>query len=230
MVTLALVAALSLPVLAKDKDKGVETPFANWGIITVPTDLQMNQGTQEMLTAQRYGNDVTRMLEQIYPVEPVSWQVVQIDQGMFQYGYVLRYSVNLWQVESALQGRSTENAYIRDIGDKPDAATLMSHANNRLITMLPAGWSVVKPFTAKTVKGTKFYEATLADQFIVNQAYFTETIRVISWVHGNDVEIAVVFAHNGDGENLLDTVTDMLEHAKKDAALTASFLSDQICT
>ena len=148
ILALALIC-LSLPVMAKDKDKGVETRFDNWGIVTVPPDIIMEEGTQPFLTARSYGNDVVRMMEEIYPAEPVCWQIVEKDDANFQYGYMLRYSLDIWQVEAAIDGRQQVNSYLRDIGSRPSAQTLASHANNRLRTSLPAEWELVQPFTAR---------------------------------------------------------------------------------
>lgn len=214
VLALALIC-LSLPVMAKDKDKGVEMRLDNWGIVTVPTDIIMNNGTQPFLTARAYGNDMTRMLEEIYPVEPVCWQVVQKDDANFQYGYLMRYSVDIWQVEAALDGRQQVNSYLRDIGSRPDLQTLASHANNRLRTSLPAEFELVQPFTTRKVRGTTFYEAKVRHQLLINQSYFTESIYALAWQHGTQVEIAVIMGHSDEENDLPDTLLSVLEGAKK---------------
>ena len=214
ILALALIC-LSLPVMAKDKDKGVETRFDNWGIVTVPPDIIMEEGTQPFLTARSYGNDVVRMMEEIYPAEPVCWQIVEKDDANFQYGYMLRYSLDIWQVEAAIDGRQQVNSYLRDIGSRPSAQTLASHANNRLRTSLSAEWELVQPFTARKVRGTMFYESRLRHRLLVNQSYFTESVYALAWQHGSSIEIAVIFGHSGQDENLPDTLLAMLENAKK---------------
>lgn len=212
---LALVLCLSFPVMAKDKDKGVEMNLENWGIITVPTDLIMQQGTQPFLTARTYNNDVTRMLEEIYPVQPVCWQLVQKDDANFQYAYLLRYSVSIWQVEAAADGRQQMNPYLRDIGSRPDLQTVVSHANNRLRLSLPSGFELTQPFTSRKIKGTTFYESTVIHKLLINESYFTETIYTLAFPHGNKVEIAVLIGHKDFDNDVLDHVAGMLKNAKK---------------
>lgn len=214
LLALALIC-LSLPVMAKDKDKGVETRFDNWGIVTVPPDITMEEGTQPFLTARSYGNDVVRMLEEIYPAEPVCWQIVEKDDASFQYGYMLRYSLDIWQVEAAVEGKQQENAYLRDIGSRPSVQMLASHANNRLRISLPSEFELVQPFTARKVRGTTFYESRLRHVLLINQSYFTESIYVLAWQHGDFVEIAVIFGHNEEDQHLPDTLLSALENAKK---------------
>lgn len=86
----AMVLSVGTGVWAKDK--GTPVKMTNWGVVYVPDDVYWQEGNQPMLTASSYDNDVVTMLEQIYPLEPATYQVVQKDGGIFRYGYVARYS------------------------------------------------------------------------------------------------------------------------------------------
>ena len=187
----AAVLSLTMPLLAKDK--GTETPFPNWGIITVPDGLYMEEGYQPLLTAESYGNDAAAMLERIYPIEPQTYQLVKRDGASFQYGYMLRYSANIWEIDVLMER----------------TAALMKQC-------LPEGFKVVQPMSSKKFRGHVFYECTLQRRLVVNETDFAETIHCLAWQHGSSVEIAVLFGHGADGDDsLLSVMTDMLKNAEK---------------
>lgn len=209
-------ALLSIGTAGLAKDKGNPLKFPNWGVIYIPDSLVLEEGRQPLLTAGDYDNDVVTMLESIYPLEPETYQVVQKDDASFQYGYVVHYSANLWEVEAAIQGKQTENAYLRDIGSRPSMTTLMQRANEAMASRLPAGFVMKSPITAKKVKGKTFYEGTWQKGLIINQNKFVETIQGIAWQRGDYVEIVLIFANVADtNNNLIDTLTTALETAEK---------------
>lgn len=204
----AAVLSLTMPLLAKDK--GTETPFPNWGIITVPDGLYMEEGYQPLLTAESYGNDAAAMLERIYPIEPQTYQLVKRDGASFQYGYMLRYSANIWEIEAAID-RQREKA-----GVKPNMDVLMERTAVLMKQCLPEGFKVVQPMSSKKFKGHVFYECTLQRKLIINETDFAETIHCLAWQHGSSVEIAVLFGHGADGDDsLISVMTDMLKNAEK---------------
>jgi hypothetical protein len=206
---------LIIGTAAMAKEKGTPVKFPNWGVITVPDDLYMEQGRQPMVTAQDYDNDMVSMLETIYPLEPETYQLVKKNDASFQYGYLLHYSASIWEVEAAIERQDKENSYLRDIGSRPELNTLVLHANEKMSTDLPRGFRVVKPLTAKKIKDRQFYEGTIARSLIINQNSFTELIRIIAWQHGNSVEIAVIMGNTADGNELPDSVAAMFENAEK---------------
>lgn len=65
MLCVCLVLAFAMPILAKDSDKGVEVAFPGWGIVTLPSTVQFNEGTQSMAMAQQYGNDMMHVQRNI---------------------------------------------------------------------------------------------------------------------------------------------------------------------
>ena len=197
------------------KEKGTMVQFPHWGIITVPDDVYIEAGTQPMLTAGTYGNDVVAMMEKIYPVEPQTYQLVQKENADFQYGYMLRYTISRWELEAAAERDTTANSYLRDIGAKPDMKAILAKANRQLATQLPADFRLVKAMTPKKINGTWFYEGTVERTLVINQKVFKETIYPIAYVHGNTIEIAVIFANVADQDNLITTVASILESAKK---------------
>lgn len=66
-ICLIAAAVLSIGTASMAKDKGTLTKFPNWGVITVPSDIYMQKGTQPMLTAADAGNDVTALFEKFFP-------------------------------------------------------------------------------------------------------------------------------------------------------------------
>ncbi|MEE0721234.1 MAG: hypothetical protein U0M19_01245 [Caecibacter sp.] len=225
MLCVCLVLAFAMPILAKDSDKGVEVAFPGWGIVTLPSTVQFNEGTQSMAMAQQYGNDMIRMCKEIYPVEPIPYQLVSVNRGVFQYGYMLRYTVDISQIQAALDTSKTSKneAYLQDIGyygkskkEKEMMYTdLVSRANAKLESSLPTGFRVEQPFTAKKIKGTTFYESTVVSSQYINQSIFKETLKIIAYVHGRTVEIALIMGHVEDNAHLVSTMVNALEGAKK---------------
>lgn len=210
----AMVLSVGTGVWAKDK--GTPVKMTNWGVVYVPDDVYWQEGNQPMLTASSYDNDVVTMLEQIYPLEPATYQVVQKDGGIFRYGYVARYSANLWEIEAAVQRKEQENAYLRDIGSRPNMAKLLQQANDQMNDRLPQGFRMTKPITAKKIKGKTFYEGTWERTLVINDNAFTETIQGIAYQHGDYLEIALIFANIADpNDNLIQTMTNLFETVDK---------------
>lgn len=213
---LVAAALVSIGTASWAKDKGNPVKFPNWGVIYVPDSLYMEGGRQPLLTASEYGNDVVTMLESIYPLEPETYQLVQKDGASFQYGYLVHYSANLWEIEAATQGKETENAYLRDIGSRPNVTTLMQRANEAMEQRLPPDFVMTKPITAKKIKGKTFYEGTWKRGLIINNKKFVETIQGIAYQHGDYVEINLIFANvAATDNNLIDTMTTVFETADK---------------
>ena len=209
-------ALVSMGLTGFAKDKGNPVKFPNWGIVYVPDSLYMEPGRQPMLTAGDYDNDVVTMLESIYPLEPETYQLVQKDGASFQYGYLVHYSANIWEIEAATQGKRAENAYLRDIGSRPNVATLMERANEAMEQRLPQGFVMTEPITAKKIKGKTFYEGTWQKGLIINGKKFVETIQGVAYQRGDYIEIALIFANVADSDNnLIDTMKTAFETAEK---------------
>ena len=210
----AAVMSLTMPLLAKDK--GTEIPFPNWGIVTVPDGLYMEEGYQPLLTAESYDNDAAAMLERIYPIEPQTYQLVKRDGASFQYGYMLRYSANIWEIEAAIERQGEKAGILRSAGVKPNMDVLMERTAVLMKQCLPEGFKVIQPMSAKKFKGHMFYECTLQRKLIINESDFAETIHCLAWQHGSSVEIAVLFANGADqDDSLIAAVTGMLKNAEK---------------
>ncbi len=210
----AAVMSLTMPLLAKDK--GTEIPFPNWGIVTVPDGLYMEEGYQPLLTAESYDNDAAAMLERIYPIEPQTYQLVKRDGASFQYGYMLRYSANIWEIEAAIERQGEKAGILRSAGVKPSMDVLMERTAVLMKQCLPEGFKVIQPMSAKKFKGHMFYECTLQRKLIINESDFAETIHCLAWQHGSSVEIAVLFANGADqDDSLIAAVTGMLKNAEK---------------
>ncbi|MCH4166635.1 MAG: hypothetical protein LKF74_02055 [Megasphaera sp.] len=204
------------------KEKGTLVSFPHWGVITVPDDLYMEAGSQPMLTADAYGNDVVAMVENIYPVQPATYQIVQKDDAALQYGYLLHYTVSRGELEAAVeQSNDKQSAYLRDIGIKSDKRTksdnntLMKKANDQLVQKLPADFRLTQAIIPKKINGKWFYEGTIERTMRINQNWFNESMNIIAYPHGNTVEIAVVFANRAEQHDLTTTVASMLENAQK---------------
>lgn len=210
----AAVMSLTMPLLAKDK--GTEIPFPNWGIVTVPDGLYREEGYQPLLTAESYDNDAAAMLERIYPIEPQTYQLVKRDGASFQYGYMLRYSANIWEIEAAIERQGEKAGILRSAGVKPSMDVLMERTAVLMKQCLPEGFKVIQPMSAKKFKGHMFYECTLQRKLIINESDFAETIHCLAWQHGSSVEIAVLFANGADqDDSLIAAVTGMLKNAEK---------------
>lgn len=211
----AAVLSMAMPVLAKEK--GTTVAFPNWGTVAVPSDLYIEEGYQPLLTAEAYGNDVAAMLERIYPIKPQTYQIVKRDDAFFQYGYMLRYSTNVWEIEAAvdrLSGKESRSLYNASV--RQDMNVLMERTEGLMKRCLPPGFKVVQPISAKKFKGHLFYECTLQRKLIINGADFFETIHCLAWEHGKNIEIVVLFANVQDSEdNLVTVMTDMLKNAEK---------------
>ena len=149
------------------KDKGTLTKFPNWGVITVPSDIYMQKGTQPMLTAADAGNDVTALFEKIFPIQAETYQVVKKDDADFQYAYLMHYTASLWDVRAAVYGENRENAYLRDIGGRPDPKTLMDRLNQNMASRLPDGFRLTAPVTAKKYRAESFMNGPLKNRWLL---------------------------------------------------------------
>lgn len=198
------------------KEKGTLVSVPHWGVITVPDDLYIEQGSQSMLTASSYGNDVVAMIENIYPIQPTTYQVVQKNDAALQYAYLLHYTVSRWELEAAIEPRGdTRTSYLRDIGSKPDIATLVKKVNDRFVQKLPVDFRLTKDITPTKIHGKWFYTGTVERTMRINQNWFDEDINIIAYPHENTVEIIVIFANRTTQQDLTETVISMLENAQK---------------
>lgn len=215
-ILLLMVMMLLAGNMAFAKDKGNKVSFPDWGMVCVPDSLYMQEGTQPMLTAGAYGNDVVKMLEQIYPLEPKTYQLIQKDGASFQYGYLVHYSTNIWEIEAAVQNKEQENAYLRDIGSRPDVTNLIQQANEQMESRLPQGFRMTKAIAEKKIKGKTFYEGTWERVLVINDKAFTETIQGVAYQHGDYLEVNLIFANSTDkNNNLINTMKTMFETAEK---------------
>lgn len=200
---------------AMAKEAGTPLQFSSWGIITVPDTIFIESGSQPMVTASSYGNDMEAMVESVYPVAPETYQIVQKNSGYFQYGYMLRYTMSSRELKDAVEGRGIQNSYLQDLKAKPDINALVSEINQKMAAGLPGDCQLIKPLTPKKVNGRLFYEGVINRTMRINQNWFTETIYPIAYVHGSTVEIAIIFGNVTGDNNLISTVTSMLENAQK---------------
>ena len=53
----------------------------------------------------------------------------------------MHYTASLWDVRAAVYGENRENAYLRDIGGRPDPKTLMDRLNQNMANRLPDGFA-----------------------------------------------------------------------------------------
>lgn len=216
IVVLLAASMLAMGGLSAAKEKGTAVTFPEWGVIYMPDDLYMQEGNQPMLTAEAYQQDAVKMLEQIYPLTYQTYQLIQKDGAAFQYGYMVRCSASLWDIEAAVQQKNKENSYLRDIGSRPDMQELMRQANEQLKERLPQGFRMTHAIEAKKVKGKTFYEGTWERTMLVNGKAFTETIQGMAYPHGNKVEIVLLFVNMADQKQpLLHTMVQLLETAEK---------------
>ncbi len=198
------------------KEKGLPVTLNNWGVLSLPRNMYIKEGFQPVLTAQAYKNDAAAMLERIYPSRPETYQVVVRDGASFQYGYLLRYSTNVWEIEAAVDRQLGKQEYLNSAGVQPDMSVLMEQAENVMKENLPDGFRLRGDVTASKKKGRVFYECTLERNLVVNQRNFTELMRCIAWQHGNQVEIAVILStDNGWDSNLADVLAQALKTANK---------------
>ena len=76
-------------------------------------------------------------LNEIFPIQPETYQVVKKDDADFQYAYLLHYTATIWDVKAAVYGENRENSYLRDIGSRPDMRILMNRLNQNMPGRLP---------------------------------------------------------------------------------------------
>lgn len=201
---LLAIIALTMPVLAKDKEMGKVTPVAlrNWGIIDLQQNILLGSGTQPTLTAQEAGNDMISLLQRIYPAVIESYQIVEKDNAAFQYGVLLHTTLSNSDVAQMIGAGGT-------------ADDLAAAATERLKTQLPYAFRLTRPLAAKKSNGNTFYEGAVARSMIINREYFTENIRIIAWQHGSVTEIILIIAAGDGNDQFLNTVTGVLENMKQ---------------
>lgn len=209
----AVVLTIGMPAMAKDKGNAVA--FPNWGTVMMPTDMYMEQSYQPMLTAESYHHDVTEMLGQLYPTTPTTYQLVKKDDAHFQYGHMVRYTMTVWDIEAALEGKADRNSFLKNVGTAPDLKSLVATVNERLKAELPSSYRLKSQLMAKKKNGKVFYEGTVEKMMVINDNGFTETIKTIAWQHGTTVEIAILIGDCENGYDLVDTMADALESAQK---------------
>lgn len=121
------VCIFATPVSAKDKNKTADMFLNGWGTVAVPDCLYIQSGTQQLLSAQETGNDMTSYIAQALPgVTPHTYQLVKAYKGEFQYAYMMHYSLLSSDVKTlmgtdsvtptamndALAGRLPRNFYV----------------------------------------------------------------------------------------------------------------------
>lgn len=200
---LAALMVATLPVAAKDKNKGTGTVLENWGTVSVPNDLYMEAGTQPVLIADTADNDMVTALARVLPGNtPQTYQLVKADQGAFQYGYMLYYRLNAYEVQTL-------------VGTSSKGTSLASSINAALQAKLPRQYYLTEPVKAQTVNGTTFYTGAVEKRIFINQADFTETIRIIVRQGDSLADVVLVLGHDGENADLLPAVTQMLIQAKR---------------
>lgn len=98
-----MAAMLIVTAPAAAKNKGTQTILDNWGSVTVPQNIYMEAGTQPTLAAQEADNDMAAYIAEVLPANtPRTYQIVKMDQGVFQYAYMLHYTLSAAEVRSLI--------------------------------------------------------------------------------------------------------------------------------
>ena len=214
-VVAAAVLMLAPAVFAAPKVQGTPVALPDWGTVTIPTDLYLTEGEQPALTAQRSDNDVTQIAAEFYPLTPRTYQVIQKDDAVFQYGIMLHYSTTIYDLQELLGETPDRPSSVRARKTKrPELGDVAQKFSNRFQTNPPAGFQLVQPVTPVKENGKTFYEGVVSHSMSINDTTKTELIRVIAWQHGSCVEIAALFGDSYNKDGILVTLTDMLENAK----------------
>lgn len=211
------IAALVLMLVPSAFAKELGTPVAlpQWGTVMIPDNIYITEGTQAALTAQRRDNDISRIADNLYPITPRSYQVVQKDGAVFQYGVILHYSTTIYDLQ-ALTGQS-DFSQVSLKNRRSGSATLdplVTIFNDRFQNDPPEGLRLIQP-VAKVKHGRHvFYEGTLGHDLVVNNADKTELIRLIAWQHDGLVEIAAVVGDSYNEDGIITNLANMLENVK----------------
>jgi len=214
IITLTVMAMV--PTAMAEKDRGNQMVLPDWGIITVPDNIYMDAGKQPVVTAQKYNNDMDRMLEAIYPAAPRTYQLIKKEGASFYYGYLLQYTLGSWDFKQLVNGKTVKfnrPDYLQEQG-AADISTYAAHVNNRLRTSLPSGFNLIQPIQPVKVSGNTFYEGIVGRTMVINAAAFQEMMHIIAWQRGGVVEIAIVMGNADDEESLIRPVMAMLEDVK----------------
>lgn len=213
---IAVTVMVMVPSVMAEKDRGNQMVLPEWGIITVPDNIYMDAGKQPVITAQKYNNDMGRMLDAIYPAVPRTYQLIKKEGASFHYGYLLQYTLGSWDFKQLVNGKTVKfdrPDYLQDQG-AADISMYVTHINNRLRTSLPSGFNLIQPMQPVKISGNTFYEGIVERSMIINAAVFQEMMHVIVWQRGGVVEITVVMGSADDEESLIRPVMVMLENAK----------------
>ena len=194
-------------------DPGIKTELEDWGVILLPENVYIEKNTQNTLVASSKGYDMTKMLEDIYPVYPRPYQITIKDEASFQYGYMLRYSMSVWDLQQLFRNRYNNTTFA--LSEKPTLDTLAGQMNRFFKTTPPAGFRLLQPVGKVKKKSNTFYEGTLAYDTTVNDTAFTEVMRLLAWQHGSIVEIAVLMGSSADKDRWISDMAGILETAKE---------------
>lgn len=193
------VCIFAVPVSAKDKNKTADMFLNGWGTVAVPDNLYIQSGTQQLLTAQETGNDMTAYIARALPgVTPHTYQLVKTYKGEFQYAYMMHYSLLTSDVKTL-------------IGTNSVTLTAM---NDALAGRLPRNFYVAENMHGVKVNGNIYYIGTVNVDLFVNNGRFTETVRIIVAPRSSGADVMLLFGQNEDSEDLLSTVTDILVRTK----------------
>lgn len=193
------VCIFAVPVSAKDKNKTADMFLNGWGTVAVPDNLYIQSGTQQLLTAQETGNDMTAYIARALPgVTPHTYQLVKTYKGEFQYAYMMHYSLLTSDVKTL-------------IGTNSVTLTAM---NTALAGRLPRNFYVAENMHGVKVNGNIYYIGTVNVDLFVNNGRFTETVRIIVAPRSSGADVMLLFGQNEDHEDLLSTVTDILVRTK----------------
>ena len=206
----AAVLMLAPAVLAKDMGTPVSLP--NWGTVSIPSDLYVTEGGQESLTTN---GDVSKLVENFYTGIPQTYQLIQKDGAVFQYGAALHYSVGLYELNELLGDDAIAVPESRlKSKDKLTLGAVAQRYSTHFSITPPQGFHLVQPVTAVKMGGKTFYEGVVAHDMEINRTTKTELIKVIAWQHGSDVEIAAIMGDSYNKDGIVDNVARMLERAQ----------------
>ena len=187
------------PVSAKDRNKTADMFLNGWGTVAVPDYLYIQSGTQQLLTAQEAGNDMTSYIARTLPgVTPHTYQLVKAYKGEFQYAYMMHYSLLPSDVKTLIG---------------TDSVTLTA-MNEALTGRLPRNFYVAENMHGVKVNGNTYYIGTVNGDLFVNNGRFTEAVRILVSPRSSGADVILIFGQNEDSEDLLSTVTDILVRTK----------------
>lgn len=193
------VCVFAAPVSAKDRNKTADMFLNGWGTVTVPDYLYIQSGTQQLLTAQEAGNDMTSYIARTLPgVTPHTYQLVKSYKGEFQYAYMMHYSLLASDVKTLIG---------------TDSVTLTA-MNEALTGRLPRNFYVAENMHGVKVNGNTYYIGTVNGDLFVNNGRFTEAVRILVAPRSFGADVILIFGQNEDSEDLLSTVTDILVRTK----------------